>query len=329
MQISQEPFHCRIYPPNGTLMLFLPYKMDSQKRGFPLITPIICMICFLVYAQQYQRDNRHYEAAEYFCAQQVNIDTQTILDRIGHSSYSTPCYPIFKSIRNAEDSSTAISEMVDSIQPLTYFDDENDNRNYMTNELEKSFRRYKLFVPRELTKDLSYNPSELDLLRMTTANFSHADVFHLFGNLLFFFVFGASVELIVGYFAYAAFIGVATIATSLGYSYAMMGVENAMPTIGLSGVVMVTLAALGVMMPKVKIRCFFWFIWIFRVFRVPVSLLALWYVAWDIIDMNRIGDVSYINYAAHISGAATGAAFGAIYLLFGKATISEAAIQYG
>lgn len=303
--------------------------MDSQKRGFPLITPIICMICILIYTQQYRSDNRHYDAVGSFCAEQVNIDTQTILDRIGRSSYGAQCYTIFESIRNAEDSSTAIEEMIGNIEPLTYFADENDNRNYMVSEIEKCYRRYELYVPRALTQDLSYDPSELDLGRMITATFSHADVFHLFGNLLFFFVFGASVELIVGYLAYAGFIGVATVATSLGYSYAMMGVENALPTIGLSGVVMATLGALGVMMPNVKIRCFFWFIWIFRVFRVPVYLLALWYVGWDIIDMNRIGEVSYVNYAAHISGAAIGAAFGAAYLMFGKATISEAAVQYG
>jgi len=303
--------------------------MDSQKRGFPLITPIICIICIVIYSEQYRSDSLHYEAQRNFCNELVSANSRIILDRIGRTSSGARCYTILESIRSEEDSSTAVKMMVENIEPLKYFGNENEDRNFTASELEESYRRYNLYVPRPLTQDLSYDPSELDLWRMLTATFSHADASHLLGNLLFFFVFGASVELIVGYIAYAGFIGVATIATSLGYSFAMMGVENALPTVGLSGVVMATLGALGVMMPNVKIRCFFWFIWIFKVFRVPVYLLALWYVGWDIIDMNRIGDVSYINYAAHISGAAIGAAFGAVYLVFGKATIREAAIQYG
>jgi membrane associated rhomboid family serine protease len=69
-------------------------------------------------------------------------------------------------------------------------------------------------------------------------------------------------------------------------------------------------------MPAVRIRCFFWFFVIFRIFRVPALFLALWYVGWDIFDMNRLGNDSLINYVAHVSGAAIGALFGVYYLYF-------------
>ena len=119
---------------------------------------------------------------------------------------------------------------------------------------------------------------------------------------------------------------IATFGTSLAYSYVMAGVDGALPTVGLSGVVMAALVALAIMMPSVKIRCFFWFIVIFRIFRIPALFLAIWYIGWDIYEMNQLGNKSYINYVAHISGAMIGAGFGLYYLLFRKKQLEEMAI---
>ena len=109
--------------------------------------------------------------------------------------------------------------------------------------------------------------------------------------------------------------------TSLAYGFVMAGVDGALPTVGLSGVVMAAVAALGIMLPTVRIRCFFWFIVFFRIFRIPALILAAWYIGWDIYAYKEYGDESYVNYVAHLSGALIGGLFGGYYLLFRRAML--------
>ena len=86
---------------------------------------------------------------------------------------------------------------------------------------------------------------------------------------------------------------------------------------------MAAVAALGIMLPSIRIRCIFWFFVIFRILHVPALFLAAWYVGWDIYELNRNDDTSYVNYIAHISGAGIGALFGIYYLFFKSKLLKE------
>ena len=153
-------------------------------------------------------------------------------------------------------------------------------------------------------------------------------VFIPFFSNFFFYIFAASVELVIGHLAFSAFILVGSIGTSLAYSYVSAGVEGALPTIGLSGVVMAAVAALAVMLPYARINCFLWFIFIIRVIPVPAILLAIWYIGWDLYDMRRFGQTTGINYIAHISGAILGALLGLYYTIFEKKRVRESTHHY-
>jgi len=104
----------------------------------------------------------------------------------------------------------------------------------------------------------------------------------------------------------------------------MLSVENALPTIGLSGVVMAVMTALAVMLPKTKIRCFLWIFFFMRTFKIPVLIIAVWYIGWDLYEVNTFGHNTYINYTAHLSGAVIGACLAIYYLQFKKTTLSLA-----
>ena len=95
----------------------------------------------------------------------------------------------------------------------------------------------------------------------------------------------------------------------------MQGVDGVLPTVGLSGVVMAMMAFLATVMPTLNVRCFFWFLVIVRIFRVPALAIAALYILENVFDYaNRDADDT-INYIAHISGAAIGVALGVIYRL--------------
>jgi membrane associated rhomboid family serine protease len=300
----------------GTAMLFFPYRLDANTRRWPALTLLVCLLCAFVYWQQYSVDRRYVLALENFCVEQLSKREHAWLNRVPTEYRGNNCVFLLESIRESGDAQAEIERLAGLTRPINLFASKQDNLDHVRKQLSDIYLKYERTVPEPLTRDLVYDPGDLDLVKMFTATISHGNLMHLAGNLLFFYVFAAAIEIVFGGVVFVAFLLLTTIGTSLAYSYAMSGVENALPTLGLSGVVMAAVAALGIMMPGVRIRCFFWFFVIFRIIRIPALLLAAWFVGWDIYEMNRIGNDSYVNYVAHVSGAAIGAAFGIWYLYF-------------
>ena len=307
-------------------MLFFPYRLEANRNGLPFITVLICMLCTFVYWQQYSVDRQYFEAIEKFCLQDLSKRELAWLKRVPAEYVGNQCGIVLESIRETDDTGAEIKRLARLAKPVKLYASKQDNIDHAEKQLADIYRKFERDVPEHLTKDLAYDPHDLDAVKMVTSTFSHGSALHLAGNLLFFYIFAAAIEIVFGGLVFVLFIVATTIGTSLAYSYAMAGIEGALPTVGLSGVVMAAVAALGIMMPSVKIRCFFWFIVIFRIFRVPALFLAIWYVGWDIYEMNQLDNNSYINYVAHVSGAIIGAMFGAYYVVFRPKMLKEMAL---
>lgn len=186
----------------------------------------------------------------------------------------------------------------------------------MLDILRTGYERFERAVPLNLTDELQYDPLQLKIKQMVTAVFSHGSWTHLIFNLVFFYAFAASVEIIVGSLSFMFIILAMAVSTGLAYSYSVAGTpEAALPTVGLSGIVMGMMALLAVMAPKVKIRCFFWFLFFVRFFSLPALLLAAWYIGGDLYNMSTDDGSAGINFVAHVSGAASGALIGLLYWL--------------
>ena len=304
-------------------MFFLPYRLDATRNAIPFLTLLICLLCVFVYWQQYTADRKYFQAIEQFCLKDLSAREIAWLKRIPLEQAGHPCAVVLESIRETTDPELEINRLAKLSKPIRLYTSKQKNLEHVEQQLTSIYRKFERDVPEHLTSDLAFDPNELDVVKMLTATFSHADALHLAGNLLFFYIFAASVELVFGSLVFILFILVSTFGTSLAYSWVMAGVESALPTVGLSGVVMAAVAALGIMLPTIKIRCFFWFIFIIRIFRLPALLLAIWYIGWDIFEMSSQGNQSYINYVAHVSGAAIGAAFGLYYAVFRKDLLRE------
>jgi membrane associated rhomboid family serine protease len=171
-------------------------------------------------------------------------------------------------------------------------------------------------VPSYTTQQLWYEPASWNWKSMISAAFAHASWLHVLGNLFFFFAFAAAVEMIIGHFRFSLMIVGLALGTHIFYSLAMAGVDNAPPTVGLSGVVMGMMALFAFFLPTGRIRCFLWLIVFFKRFALPAWLLVSWYVGWDVYALLTEDGQSGINMVAHVSGAGIG--FAAGMLLFRK-----------
>jgi membrane associated rhomboid family serine protease len=131
-----------------------------------------------------------------------------------------------------------------------------------------------------------------------------AGFFHIFGNMLFLFVFGDNVEDAFGHFSYLAFYLFSGVAAALGYII-MVGLTDpsslAVGVLGASGAISGVLGAYIVLYPKARILAFLYVI----ILPIPaIIFLGFWFVLQWLYQVFAIsGDVAYW---AHIAGFIAG-----------------------
>jgi membrane associated rhomboid family serine protease len=163
---------------------------------------------------------------------------------------------------------------------------------------------------------LAYHAHTLDVPRMFTSVFVHADIWHILGNLFFFYCFSRTIETQLSAKGYLLAFVVFVFVTNFAFSFATKGPAW---TVGLSGVVWGYMGIFLVRYPRDRINCFVWFIVVFKIIEVPAIVFILGFLALNIADY-RHGDASNVNYAAHFSGFAAGVLF---KLLFWKLFTTE------
>lgn len=293
-------------------MLFFPYKVDINLKRIPVITILVCLLCLTVYYYQFTNNTAIEQSAVSFCKKNNEKLFGIIVQKITGKNTARNCAKLLYSIHINPKPRHRISSLAEEYH---VFDSVNfaKGKEIVINILNKEYGKFKKSVPISLTTKLYYAPSSFSVSKMVTAVFAHGSLGHLLGNLFFFFAFAASVEIIVGFLAFSLIILSFAIGTNLTYSLAMFTNLEALPTLGLSGVVMGMIGLFVFLLPTAKIRCFFWFVVIIRIFRIPAWLLAIWYIGWDFYQLYFAQSSTNINLVAHVSGAFIGLAVGVIF----------------
>lgn len=293
-------------------MLFFPYKFDLQLKRVPFLTIFISLLCIGIYFQQFINEVDFMEKSEWFCTKnRSHIETLALQKSLGSASPQR-CLELMYELGTSDDPEAIISDYAEHSVSFAGLTDE-DSREYIHGFLNEEFRTYRARVPALTTKELWYQPHSWNPVTMVTSTFSHGSWDHLIGNLLFFYAFAAAVELIIGSFAFFSVIMIMAFGTNISYSLAMMSVENALPTVGLSGIVMGMIAMLAFFMPTAKVRCFYWFIVKFGTVAISAWILALFFIGIDVWTLMSQDEMGGINLIAHVSGAAIGLVIAAIF----------------
>jgi membrane associated rhomboid family serine protease len=151
--------------------------------------------------------------------------------------------------------------------------------------------------PAEFSSDVVSVPEGYTLL---TYMFFHGDVVHLFGNMLFLWVFGDNVEDAVGHLKFLIFYLACGIFAGLTHAWIDAGSDT--PLIGASGAVAGVIAAYLMLHPRVMV----WGL-AFKIFplRITAALaLGLWIVTQII--MVLLPQVGPVAWWAHIGGLIAG-----------------------
>lgn len=295
--------------------MFLPVKADFTLPHFPFLTVVICLICSGVFLKQQSDRHDFVVAMNQFCDSSRSHIDEIIFNRIGAALGTDNCADIMYSIANDPDRDEAevIKDMASKIRPLTGFS-EVDSTEYVTRVLESQARRYNAVVPGDPDDGLAYYTGSWNPWTMITSSFAHGDWAHIIFNLIFFFAFAATVEVLVGSIWFLAFILVDSWFIGITGSVAAAAAGNHYWTLGLSGIVMGMMGLFAYLLPKGKIKCYYFFIVIFGSIAIPGWMLAAWYIGGDVVKLIADDDHGVVNVMAHVMGGLGGYLFGLAFL---------------
>ncbi len=302
--------------------MFLPVKADFPLPRLPLLTALVCVVCVLVFGKQLGDWKRFDAAIDRYCALDRSRIEQIVFSRIADLKRYGHCAEMMYTIASGADGASIIDDIVVQLKPLAGFS-RDDSREYVRQMLEDELTRYHSVVGPDPDEGLAYYTSSWNPLTMFTSAFAHGDLAHIAFNLLFFVAFAATVETLIGPFAFFAAIAAIALLTGVFSSVSAYATGDHYWTLGLSGVVMGMMGLYTYLLPRGRIRCYYWFIVIFGSIAVPAWALTLWYVGGDVYRLFATDDHGMVNVMAHVTGGIAGYLFGLLFLRKAKAEAAD------
>ncbi len=145
-------------------------------------------------------------------------------------------------------------------------------------------------------------------LTLLSSMFMHGSVMHIFGNMLYLWIFGNNVEDVLGHVKYFVFYILCGIVA--GLAHVLFNPNSTVPTVGASGAVAGVLGAYLVMYPRARVLSLVFLGIFIRLMEVPAAvLLVLWFVMQSLQGFLSLGvrEMSGgVAWFAHIGGFIAG-----------------------
>lgn len=191
-------------------------------------------------------------------------------------------------------------------------------------ELKQFFSLYAV-IPKELSANLSgisVNQPVPEPLTLITSQFLHGGFAHIFGNMLFLWIFGNNVEDQLGHVKYLIFYLACGALAALSQWF--FSTQSALPSLGASGAIAGVLGAYILRFPNARVRTLVFLgpLIIFPAIRA-IFFLGIWFLQqalYGVASLNVPSNIGMENggvaYFAHIGGFIFGAILGPLLGLF-------------
>ena len=312
-------------------MLILPYKADIDLYRFPFLTVLICIACSIVFYMQYSTYKQALEHTQDYCKQHNERIFHIALKKVykdASANDNENCQRFLLEAHRSQDTNIYINELVQNSKNMSGLSAEKSNQ-AISYQLNTKYDSYKILAVDELSNSFAYAPETWRILNMFSYVFAHADIFHIVGNLFFFFAFSATVEIILGVRLYALAFGLISVGTAMLYSVYSMGNPNPLPTVGLSGVVYGMMGLFVYFVPWVNIRFFVWILIMFFRFSIPAWIIVGIYFSIDTYNLMNSEELGGVNLVAHVSGGIIGYFSGMLFFRNKKKIVKQDLIAVG
>jgi membrane associated rhomboid family serine protease len=293
--------------------MFLPVKADFQLPAWPVLTVFVCLVCMGVFLKQESDWREFSHSIDRYCAKPQSHLTQMVMTRVDSLHRAEFCGEVMYYLSQSDDAADEIADIAIMLKPLSGFSAA-DSREYVAQMLTDELRRFKSIVKDDPGNNYAYNTESWNAWRMILSSFAHGGWGHLIFNLIFFFAFAATVEALIGPVAFFLFIIINSLIIGVTDSVVSALIGNHHWTLGLSGVVMGAMGLFAYLLPRGKIRCYYWLVIFIGSIAIPGWMLALWYIGGDVFRLISSDDHGAINVLAHVAGGISGFLYGFFFL---------------
>ena len=154
-----------------------------------------------------------------------------------------------------------------------------------------------------------FRPARPEAIDLLTSMFLHGGLMHLFGNMLFLWIYGDNVEYRLGWWRYIlAYLGTGVAAT---VAFAVMSLGSKVPMIGASGAISGVLGLYFIWFPRNVVRVFVFLLpLLMNVIEIPARIvLAIYLILDNLLPMLFTGSGGGgVAHGAHIGGFVAGLA---------------------
>ena len=158
-------------------------------------------------------------------------------------------------------------------------------------------------LARNFVYTFGFIPSEFNFLTLFSSMFLHGGLFHILGNMWFFYIFGDNVESILGHSKFLLFY--LACGVGAGLSQFFMDPTSTIPMVGASGAIAGILGAYMIRFPKARVHVFVFIFIFFTTIQVPAQIvLGLWFLmqlssGFGSLGIDTTGGVAWF---AHVGG---------------------------
>ena len=142
------------------------------------------------------------------------------------------------------------------------------------------------------------------LYTLFTSLFLHGGFIHLFGNMIYLYIFGDNVEDAFGHFRYLLFYLICGVAADFTHILSLTQLELTIPTIGASGAISGILGAYLILYPRARILTLVFYGWAFITAIPAIFFLGFWFLMQWLFAVFEVG--GGVAYWAHIGGFVAG-----------------------
>lgn len=171
--------------------------------------------------------------------------------------------------------------------------------------LEGFFLRWSV-VPLEYSQLTDFPPTHAGPVWTTlfSSMFMHAGFAHLFGNMLFLWIFGDNVEETMGHTRFLLFY----LVCGVGAAFAQIGlnIDSQIPSLGASGAIAGVLGAYILLFPRQRVRVLVGYALVHMPAVVVIGLWIFFQLISGIGQLAQAGETGGVAYGAHIGGFIAG-----------------------
>jgi len=278
--------------------MFLPLDRKPDWKNPPLVTISLVLINVLLFYMWQHGDMKNYrEAMEYYMYSELYKveselylkfrDKKTQLSKRDYQRFTPRAQEVMMELRKDAE----FQQELDADQLIKPgeegYSDWRQKRN-----------KFVSLRDRVVANKYGLNPSQPTALTLLTNMFLHGDNGHLIGNMLFLFLMGFVVEMVLGKLIY--FLGYMFAGLTGGLLYVALFSDQATGTIGASGAIAGIMGMYLVLFGFRKIRFFYFLFIYFDYVKAPAIILLPFYILYQMFI--QFGLDTNINVTAHIGG---------------------------